>query len=285
MSYYVTGTYYILPNTAHLNILGRLDSKIVSYLGPIGQLSAEKLLSYIPKFGAQTAQFLNILTSNPETEKTELIPPLTNGSKSYKDFKVIFNGPVEKSSSVKSFKWLSKCDTTQMNIKDDLKNAKEAVEKNIENSIKDAQTKAENVKTNVTNIVNAKKQEVENAKKSIQQTKTELENAKNNAKQTATNLGNLLKNAAINSQKKIETTPANKTTTTEQSTTTKTEVKTEQKSAPASSSTATPSSTTTQTPAASSAPASSQSSASTAAQTTTQTPSDTTSETNSEDDN
>lgn len=208
MSYYVTGTYYILPNTAHLNILGRLDSKIVSYLGPIGQLSAEKLLSYIPKFGAQTAQFLNILTANPETEKTELIPPLTSGSTSYKDFKVLFNGSIEKSTSVKSFKWLSICDTTQMNIKDDLKNAKEAVEKNIENSIKDAQTRAENVKTNVTNIVNTKKQEVENAKKSIQQTKTELENAKNNAKQTATNLGNLLKNAAINSQKKIETTPA-----------------------------------------------------------------------------
>ena len=287
MSYYVTGNYYILPNSAHLNILGRLDSKIVSYLGPIGQLSAEKLLSYIPNFGPATAQYLKLLTSNPETEKTELIPPLTNGSKSYKDFKVIFNGPVEKSSSIKSFKWLSKCDTTQMNIKDDLKNAKEAVEKNIENSIKDAQTKAENMKTNITNIVNTKKQEVENAKKSIQQTKTELENAKNNAKQTATNLGNLLKNAAINSQKKIETTPANKTTTTEQNTTTKTEVKTEQKSAPASSSTqtTTQNATSTSSSTSSSVTTASQTSTSTPTQAPAQTQSPATSETTSDGEN
>ena len=73
MSYYVTGVYYILPNSANLIILGRLDSKIVSYLGPLGQLSVEKVLSYLPGLGDKTIKMITSFTSDPSKENIQLI--------------------------------------------------------------------------------------------------------------------------------------------------------------------------------------------------------------------
>ena len=232
MSYYVKGTYNILQNTANLIILGRLDTKVVSVLGPLGQLSAEKLLSYIPKFGAATANILNQLTSDPKNEDISLIPALTGDNKEFKEFKVIFNGAVEGASSVKSFKWLSKCDTTEMNLKIDLENAKQAVKDNINNRIEDTKTKVENVKTNVTNTVETQKAKVEQAKKDVEQAKEDIKNIKENSKQSAENLKNLFNNALKNSQQKVQqsqttteskseqtTTKTNSTSTTVQETT------------------------------------------------------------------
>ena len=37
-------------------------------MGPLGELSADKLLAYIPKFGAATSNILGQLTANPEKE-------------------------------------------------------------------------------------------------------------------------------------------------------------------------------------------------------------------------
>ena len=214
MSYYVKGLYNILQNSANLVILGRLDSKVVSYLGPIGQLSAEKLLSYIPKFGTSTAKFLNLLTQDPKNEKVELIPDLSSGSSSYKDFKVIYNGSLEKTSSVKTFKWLSTCDTTQMDLKQEAKNALTAVKENVKSQAETIKTNTENIKTNVTKAVETQKQNIQTEKKTLEQAKTDIQNIKQNASQSAVNLGNLLKNAASNANKKIETTPAKSETKT-----------------------------------------------------------------------
>lgn len=201
MAYYVTGVYNILPNSANLIILGRLESKVVSCLGVLGELSAEKLLSYIPKFGVMTSNILKQLTADPASENTSLIPQLSGDSTSYKDFKVIFNGPVSGTSSVKSFKWLSNCDTSEMNVKQDLKNAKEAVKSNIENRVEQAKTNAETVKTNVNNVIETQKNKVETLKESIEQTKTDIQNSKENVKQNSENIKNLLQNALKNSQK------------------------------------------------------------------------------------
>ena len=214
MSYYVHGTYYILPNSANLVILGRLDTKVVSCLGPLGELSAEKLLSYIPKFGAMTANILKQITSDPTNENTAMIPDLTTESKAFKDFKVIFNGPVESSSSVRNFKWLSTCDTTKMNVKKDLENAKDAVKTNINNRVENAKNTAQNVKTNVNHIVETQKNKVEEAKKDLAQTKADIEKAKENREQSAENLKNLFKNAIKNSQNKVEPSQTSNETTT-----------------------------------------------------------------------
>ena len=210
MSYHVKGTYYILPNTANLIILGRLDSNVVSVLGPLGELSAEKLLSYIPQIGPATAKWLNLLTADPKNEDISLIPPLSVENKKYKDFKVIFNGGVESASSVKSFKWLSKCDTTEMNLKLDIENAKQAVKDNINSRVEETKTKAENVQKNVTNAIEKQKQQVEQTKKDIEQTKNDIQNAKDNAKQSADNLKNLFQNALKNSQNKVNETNSTK---------------------------------------------------------------------------
>lgn len=207
MSYYVHGAYNIIPNFANLIILGRLDEKVVSVLGPLGDLSVDKLLSYIPKFGAMTSNILKQLTSDPTNENTELIPDLTSGSKNYKDFKVVFNGAVESAASVKSFKWLSSCDTSQMNLKKDLQEAKDAVKTNVNERIENAKNQAQNVKNNVNNIIETKKNQVDSVKQDINQIKTDIQQAKENSKQNSENLKNLLKNAVKNAGQKMPETP------------------------------------------------------------------------------
>lgn len=171
MAYHVTGKYNILPNTADLLILGRLDSKVVSVLGPLGELSADKLLAYIPKFGAATSNILGKLTANPEKENTAAIPALSSGSNAYKDFKVEFVGSAASASSVRSFKWLSVCDTSEIDIKQELKDAQEAV-KNTVKSFKDA----------------------------FSQAKSDAQAAKESSKQSAENLKNLFKGVLKNAQ-------------------------------------------------------------------------------------
>ena len=207
MAYYVTGNYNILPNSANLIILGRLDAKVVSILGPLGDLSAEKLLSFIPKFGTMTANMLKQLTSDPANENVAMIPVLTDGSTNYKDFKVVFNGPVESSTSVRSFKWLSTCDTTEMNLKEELQNAKDAVKTNVTNRVEEAKTNVQNIKTNVNNIIETQKNKAQEVKNNLEQSKANFEVRKENAKQNSENMKNLLQNVIKNSQNKVQTQP------------------------------------------------------------------------------
>ena len=170
----------------------------------MGDLSADMLLSYIPKFGTATANMLKQLTADLATENVALIPELATGSKTYKDFKVVFNGPAESASSVRSFKWLSTCDTSEMNLKEDLQKAKDAVKTNVNNRIEDAKTNAQNVKNNVNNIIETQKNRVQDAKNNFQQTKTNFQEARENAKQNSENVKKLFQNALKNSQTKMQ---------------------------------------------------------------------------------
>ncbi len=115
MAYYITGKYNLLNGTANMVILGRLSAQTVALLGPIGDLSVDKLTSYIPNFGALTAAVIKTMTASPQGENIAAIPALSDGNPNYKDFKVVFNGGVESTSSVKSFKWLSNIDTAGLN--------------------------------------------------------------------------------------------------------------------------------------------------------------------------
>ena len=146
LAYYITGRYNLINGTANINILGRLDANIVAKLGPIGELSAEKLFSFIPKFGNTTAKIVDALTSDPKNENIAAIPALTGESKAHKDFKVAFNGGLESTSSVKSFKWLTKVDMSEIETKSlnetikDIKTSVGTDYKNTINSVKDAVT-------------------------------------------------------------------------------------------------------------------------------------------------
>ena len=185
MSYYITGKYNLLNGTANLVVLGRLSAEVVKLLGPIGELSVDKLTSFIPKFGNLTSAVIKTMTTNPRGEKISELPALSSGETNYKDFKVVFNGGIESKSSVKSFKWLSECDTSaieSVSIKEQIQNTTQA--------IKDAH------KSNVENFKNS----IEEVKKQNEAAKQQLQNIQNNLK-------NLFK-------PKTEETPATPATTT-----------------------------------------------------------------------
>ena len=108
MSMYIAGRYNLLDNSANLTILGRLSDDVVRVLGPLGDLSMDKVFSYIPKVGAITSLLINQMTTNPEGEDTSMIPSLTPKTQlPTKNFKVVIDGDINRQSSVKSFKWLS----------------------------------------------------------------------------------------------------------------------------------------------------------------------------------
>ncbi len=140
IAYFVTGKYNLVNGTANVSVLGRMDGAIVKLLGPIGELSVEKILSYIPKLGDLTARYADLMTTDPDRERVKDIPALSTGTETYKDFKVEFNGGIESVSSVKSFKWLSKVDTSaieQMSIKDTVKSLKTNLNTDVTTTVRD----------------------------------------------------------------------------------------------------------------------------------------------------
>ena len=171
MAYYITGKYNLLNGTANIVILGRLSAEVVKLLGPLGDLSVEKLTSYIPKFGSLTGNLINAITTDPKNEKVNLIPQLSPENKNIKDFKVVFNGGIESKSSVKSFKWLSKCDTSAIEtitIKKQVQQTKQAVQETVQQK-KDA----------LNELLEQKRQQAEESRQQMKNAKEGLKNFKN----------------------------------------------------------------------------------------------------------
>ena len=144
--------------STNLTILGRLEQSIVALLGPIGDLSTDKLLSAIPKFGSLTSSIVKNLTTNPKGERISEIPNLSNNSQTYKDFKVIFNGGIDSSNSIKSFKWLTIVDTSaidpQQNVIDTIKSIKTTVGDDIGNVINSVKNQKETLKNTANELKN-----------------------------------------------------------------------------------------------------------------------------------
>ena len=108
MSLYITGSYNLLNNNIRATMLGRLSNDVVEVLGPVGEFSFNKLLSYIPKLGSISAGVVSQMTTNPYGENVSMLPDLTpKQSGATKEFKVILNGSVDSTKAIKSFKWLS----------------------------------------------------------------------------------------------------------------------------------------------------------------------------------
>ena len=158
LAYFVYGKLHLVNMSTNLTILGRLDQSVVSLLGPVGELSADKLLSAIPKFGTLTASIANALTTNPKGERISEIPTLSNNSESYKDFKVIFNGGLESSNSIKSFKWLTNVDTSalepQQNMVDTIKSLKTTVGDDLDNVVDSVKAQKEALKNTANELKN-----------------------------------------------------------------------------------------------------------------------------------
>lgn len=167
MSYFVKGKYNILKGTTNVIVLGRLSSDVVALLGPIGDLSVDKLTSYIPKFGALTAVIIKSMTTSPEDENISAIPPLTGNNAYHKDFKVVFNGGLDSKSSVKSFKWLSDVDTSvfdlKFNVKDVKKQFADAKKSNVEGVKKQYSDLKDSTVSGVKGTVNDTKKQLQDA--------------------------------------------------------------------------------------------------------------------------
>lgn len=163
IAYFVEGKYNLINGMADVTVLGRLDGAIVKLLGPVGELSAEKILSFIPKLGELTALYANSMTTDPDKERVKDIPALTTNTEIYKDFKVDFKGGIESIGSVKSFKWLSKVDTSaieQMSIKDTVKSFKTNVNTDINSTV-----------NTVKDTINTVKEQREQLKESVNELK------------------------------------------------------------------------------------------------------------------
>ena len=158
LAYFVYGKLHLINMSTNLTILGRLDQTVVALLGPVGELSADKLLSAIPKFGVLTASIVKNLTTDPKGERISEIPKLSNGSESYKDFKVVFNGGIDSTSSIKSFKWLTQVDTSalesQTNVVDTFKNITTSVGDDIGNVINSVKNQKDMLKNTATELKN-----------------------------------------------------------------------------------------------------------------------------------
>ena len=182
LCYYITGKYNLLNANSSIIFLGRLDEDVVALLGPVGSLSVSKLTSFIPKFGDLTAQLINAMTSNPANEKISLIPELLSGSKNYKDFKVEIIGVLGSSSSIRSFKWLSVCDTSEINMlsaKEQVKATTTAVKDAYKNQVQEVKNSIENTKQDVKNKVEAARQEVQTEANQTKNIRKNLSNIKN----------------------------------------------------------------------------------------------------------
>ena len=186
MAYYITGKYNMLNGTANLVILGRLGSDVVGSLGPLGELSVDKLTSFIPKFGSLTSSVIKTMTSDPKNENTSEIPELSSGNAQYKDFKVIFNGGLDSNSSVKSFKWLSNPDLSAIEapslkeqIQDSAENIKQSIKTNIETAKEQNQQKQEELKQQAQQFKEQTQQKKEDLKNQVQNVKDSVEEIKN----------------------------------------------------------------------------------------------------------
>ena len=106
---------------------------------------------------------------------------MTSGSTNAKDFKVIFTGNVTSASSIKSFKWLSECDTSAItggSLKEQIKTTTEALKTNHQNNV-------EAVKQSVNDVKEAAKNTAEDVKNQIQKTKDSIQELKNLFKKPA----------------------------------------------------------------------------------------------------
>ena len=96
---------------------------------------------------------------------------MSSGNTNFKNFKVQFNGGIESSSSVKSFKWLSVCDTSEIesfNIKDQIQTTKQAIQ-------------------------DAKQQQIDNANKLLEERRKQAQEDAQQVKDAVEGLKNLFK--------------------------------------------------------------------------------------------
>ncbi len=106
MSLLIKGKFNLLTNISDINIYGRISQEVVNVLGPVGELSFNKILGNLGKFGKAVTRTLDLYNAVIPVEVEVKIPELTPRNGNNKSFKVVISGNIYSLSAVKTFKWL-----------------------------------------------------------------------------------------------------------------------------------------------------------------------------------
>ncbi len=106
LSLYISGKLDMLTNNADVQVLGRLSKKVSGLLGPVGSISINQFIDYMPGLG--------FLPATPGRKGViELIPGLSKipglelaNDRKFRRFAVQINGDLYNQESVKSFRWI-----------------------------------------------------------------------------------------------------------------------------------------------------------------------------------
>ena len=108
LSLYLSGDIDMITNYTDVKILGKLSKKVTGLLGPLGSLSLNTFIDFVPSKG--------FIPSRPDKGLIELIPGLSEipvlGLKGgeYRLFAVNIQGNFYDTGSVKRFRWIDKSD-------------------------------------------------------------------------------------------------------------------------------------------------------------------------------
>lgn len=106
LSLFITGNVDMLTNYSDIQVLGRLSKKVSGMLGPVGSVSINQFIDYIPGLG--------FLPTTPDRKGViDLIPGLSKipgleltDDKKFRRFAVQIKGDLYDQSSVRSFRWI-----------------------------------------------------------------------------------------------------------------------------------------------------------------------------------
>ncbi len=106
LSLFISGRLDMLTNHADIQVLGRLSKKVSGMLGPVGSISINQFIDYIPGLG--------FLPTTPDRKGViDLIPGLSKipglelaDDKKFRRFAVQINGDLYDQGSVRSFRWV-----------------------------------------------------------------------------------------------------------------------------------------------------------------------------------
>ena len=106
LSLFISGNYDMLTNDSNIKVLGKLSKKVSGLLGPIGSVTINQFIDYVPGFGflPGRSEEKGLLDSIPGLSRIPILG--LDGKDKYRQFLVDINGNLYDKSSVKSFKWL-----------------------------------------------------------------------------------------------------------------------------------------------------------------------------------
>lgn len=102
----ISGSFDMLTDNSNIKILGNVSKKVTGLLGPLGSVSINQFIGYIPGFGflPNEPDEKGLIDYIPGLKKVPLLG--LEGKQKYRQFGVEINGNLYEPKSVKSFRWI-----------------------------------------------------------------------------------------------------------------------------------------------------------------------------------